>query len=198
MFKRHKSYYTFEIRRQKEGDIYFTSPTSDGREMTSNRDCLSYAYNNDFEDELPSYFFVKTEHTWNKKTKSYDETYYNIDRGYVMLCLTKSIGLVEVEKDIFGLAVTLEVPYLSTNKGYFIKAEDKAKLDEIIKTEYKPYVLKGTDWPYWFDVNGELVNSPTSSWANYLFTQHNIVSKTALESYKGPDKYEEHKNDDRK
>ena len=187
MFKKNKSFKVFEIRRAEKDDIYFSSTISDERQKVFEKDGFAYAYHNDFEDLLPFYYLVTSEHFYNKKMKSYDKNEFNFDRGYVILSIASSVGLVEIDKNMLEFAKALNFPYLSTNKGYYIKAEDKVKLDEIIKTDYKPYSIKGTDWPYWFEVNDTLINSHTSSWANYLFTQYNIVVKTFLESYEGPD-----------
>ena len=70
---------------------------------------------------------------------------------------------------------------------------DKLKeLHEAVKKEQQPLVIKGTDWPYWFKVAGQLIPSTTSNWFKHLLIKYNYVAEASLEPYKGDDKYEDH------
>jgi hypothetical protein len=66
------------------------------------------------------------------------------------------------------------------------------KLHEAVKKEQQHLVIKGTDWPYWFKVAGQLIPSTTSNWFKHLLIKYNYVAEASLEPYKGEDKYEDH------
>lgn len=64
-------------------------------------------------------------------------------------------------------------------------------INEILK-DHKAHVVKGSDWPYFFDVNGRYIKSGTSNWFKYL-NNVGYISPEILEEYNGPDKESEHK-----
>lgn len=89
---------------------------------------------------------------------------------------------------------TLEIPYIRLdNSKYYVKKNVNSQLKKIFETELQPFVIKGTNWPYWFKVNGKLINSDTSNWFRFLREKLNIMSENMLEAYAGPDKCDEHK-----
>lgn len=63
-----------------------------------------------------------------------------------------------------------------------------------IEEEHKPFVIKGTDWPYWFKIDGLLCHSETSNYFLFLDHEYDYLAESSLEEYNGPDKYSEHKN----
>ena len=71
------------------------------------------------------------------------------------------------------------------------------ELNEAVKKEQQAFAIKGTDWPYWFKVAGQLIPSTTSNWFKHLLIKYNYVAEAALEPYTGEDKYEEHTGKDK-
>ena len=67
---------------------------------------------------------------------------------------------------------------------------------EELNTEHQPFVIKNTDWPYWFEFRGNKVASKTSSWYKYLFDNYHYISDNFLVPYEGPDKESEHKDNE--
>lgn len=75
---------------------------------------------------------------------------------------------------------------------------DKLKaVHEAVKKEQQAFAIKGTDWPYWFKVAGQLIPSTTSNWFKHLLIKYNYVAEASLEPYIGEDKYEEHTGGDK-
>jgi hypothetical protein len=109
----------------------------------------------------------------------------------------KSLGFVQVDdSEIYHFARELGFRTLQTGAfGFMVHKEDIEKVKDIAQNDYKPFVLKGSDWPYWFKVNGKLIKSRTSSWKNYIYTQFGYITEDSLEEYNGPDKCKEHIND---
>jgi hypothetical protein len=75
---------------------------------------------------------------------------------------------------------------------YYTDFEKLKELHEAVKKEQQAFAIKGTDWPYWFKVAGQLIPSTTSNWFKHLLIKYNYVADAALEPYTGEDKYEEH------
>jgi hypothetical protein len=112
----------------------------------------------------------------------------------------KSLGFVNIEgvegSELYHFARELGFRTLQTGAfGFMVHKEDIEKAKNIAQDDYKPFVLKGSDWPYWFKVNGKLIKSRTSSWKNYIYTQYGYLTEESLEEYNGPDKCKEHIDD---
>ena len=75
---------------------------------------------------------------------------------------------------------------------YYTDFEKLKAMHEAINKEQQAFVIKGTDWPYWFKVAGQLIPSTTSNWFKHLNLKYNYVAEAALEPYTGVDMYEEH------
>jgi len=75
---------------------------------------------------------------------------------------------------------------------YYTDFEKLKAMYEAVKKEQQPFAIKGTDWPYWFKVAGQLIPSTTSNWFKHLLIKYNYVAEASLEPYTGEDKYEEH------
>lgn len=115
---------------------------------------------------------------------------------YVKDELLKQLGFVVVESEIYYFARELGFRTLQTGCfGFMVHKDDIEKVKDIAQNNYKPFVLKGNDWPYWFKVNGKLIKSRTSSWKNYIYTQYGYITEDSLEEYNGPDKCKEHVDD---
>ncbi len=87
-------------------------------------------------------------------------------------------------------------------KSKFVILDDGVYTDdageELLKRVYqdrKAMTIKGSDWPYWFDIEGVLYKAASSNYFRFLIHQFNAMDRSFLEEYNGPDKYEEHKND---
>jgi len=79
----------------------------------------------------------------------------------------------------------LEVPYYTINGCVYASKEAIETVKKVLKTEYKPLVIKNTDFPYWFDVEGRLLPSEEPNWFLFLYQNFNVVSRDSLENYKG-------------
>lgn len=104
---------------------------------------------------------------------------------------------------VYYLAKDFGIPFMSfkTKDGitkHYINFPMFEKLIQAVNTKKQPYVLDGTDWPYWFDFEGKLLPSNTSNWFKYLQIKFDYISPTALVPYKGEDKYDEHMTDETK
>ena len=109
----------------------------------------------------------------------------------------KSHGFVEVDdSELYNFAKDFGFRTLQIgNFGRAVHKEDLEKVKNIAQADYKPFVLKGSDWPYWFKVDGKLIKSRTSSWKNHIYTMYGYITEESLEEYNGPDKCKEHVND---
>lgn len=86
--------------------------------------------------------------------------------------------------------------YLSHNWGgpktLYVSPDDAKLLQFALARQLKPYVIKGSDWPYWFKLNNIFIESKTSSWFKYLHDNFNIMAPSWLEEYTGVDKEKEY------
>ena len=99
----------------------------------------------------------------------------------------KRLDYVEVDPNYAQIifAGIFEIPYYSTNAGVVYIPKEKAEvLEKIITSEYKPLVIKGTDYPYWYDVEGKLLPAETPNWFLYLYEKFRVISRNQLEEYK--------------
>ena len=56
----------------------------------------------------------------------------------------------------------------------YVSPEDLAIAKQMLTTPLDPFVIKGSDWPYWFKVNDICLSSKTSSWFKYLYIQWRV------------------------
>lgn len=99
----------------------------------------------------------------------------------------KRLDYVEVDPNYTQIifADIFEIPYYSTNRGVVYIPKEKAEvLEKIITSEYKPLVINGTDYPYWYDVEGKLLPAETPNWFLYLYEKFRVISRNQLEEYK--------------
>lgn len=78
----------------------------------------------------------------------------------------------------------IDMPYYVMSGNVYAPKEAIEKVTNVLKTEYKPLVIKNTDFPYWFDVEGKLLPSEESNWFLFLYQTYNYVSRASLENYK--------------
>lgn len=202
MFGKKKDFTTFTIRRYKENDIYYSAPEYiDGvkcGEENRNKELknMFISLQNHNIPGLEEHYAQTEEHIWSKKDKDFIVRNYSADYNYFMKPEVDALGFVPLPRGYDTLINDLGVKYYHPyNDSYYVSPEDLEKITKAVETEQKPLVLKGTDWPYWFKVEGKLIPSTTSSWYNFLFKDRKILTEKMLEAYDGPDKYEEHKND---
>lgn len=67
------------------------------------------------------------------------------------------------------------------------------KLSKLFEESQQPYVIEGSDWPYWFRIDNKTIPSNTSNWFRFLYEKYNFFAKDFLVPYNGPDKEDEHK-----
>ena len=202
MFGKKKPYTTYTIRRMLEKDIYYSSPkfvdgVEKGKENRNKelKDMFVVLWNHNIPG-LEEHYAQTEDHEWDKKKKDFVIRGYDTSYNYYMKAEVDALGFVPLPKGYDRLIGDLGVKYYHIYQSdYFVSPEDLEKITKAVETEQKPLVLKGTDWPYWFKVEGKLIPSTTSSWFNFLFKDRQIVTEKMLEVYKGPDKYKEHEND---
>jgi hypothetical protein len=99
----------------------------------------------------------------------------------------KRLDYVEVDPNYAQIvwAGTFEIPFYSTKTGVVYIPKEKAEvIEKIITSEYKPLVIKGTDYPYWYDVEGKLLPAEEPNWFLYLYEKFRVISRNQLEEYK--------------
>lgn len=194
MFGKKKDYDTFVIRKMKGHDIYGEyEKETDAKEELKEKFIVLWNHNI---PGLKEYYEETESHEWDKREKRFITRGYNTNYEYYLKHEIEALGFVPLTKGYENFIGVLDVKYYHIYQGdYYVSPEDLKKIEKAIETEQKPLVLKGTDWPYWFKVEGKLIPSTTSSWFNFLYTEKKIVTEKMLEVYTGPDKYEEHKNE---
>lgn len=93
---------------------------------------------------------------------------------------------------IYSMLYEFNIPYINikTIDGAikrYTNLEKFEKLVEAVNVKQQPLVIEGTDWPYWFNFEGNLIPSNTSNWFRYLQTKFNYISPTSLVPYTGDD-----------
>lgn len=111
-----------------------------------------------------------------------------------------SKGWERVDADTIKVILALRQAFkkwycIPTDYGFnmFADPEDIKIASELLKVPLKPYVVKDTDYPYWFKLKDTIIPSKTSSWFNFLYEKYTILAPVWLEEYNGKDKYLEHK-----
>lgn len=153
--------------------------------------------------EFPLYALIDINEVKERGT-TYTEKHY-IQRDFALYEDTiKKYGLVEVDDylsknclwPIYRMLGKFGIPYINVRIGGDIKhytdLDKLKKLVELVNVEQQPLVIKGTDWPYWFNFEGKLIPSKTSNWFKYLQIEFDYVSPSSLVPYTGDDKNEEH------
>lgn len=153
--------------------------------------------------EFPFYALIDTAE-FKERGTTYTEK-HNILRDFALYEDTvKKYGLVEVDDylsmnrlwPIYRMLDKFDIPYINVKVGGDIKhytdLDKLKKLVELVNVEQLPLVVKGTDWPYWFNIEGKLIPSKTSNWFKYLQIEFDYVSPSSLVPYTGDDKNEEH------
>lgn len=69
------------------------------------------------------------------------------------------------------------------------------KLSKLFEESQQPYVIEGSDWPYWFKIDNKVIPSNTSNWFKFLYEKYSYFANKFLVPYNGPDKEDEHKKD---
>lgn len=121
---------------------------------------------------------------WNKNYKA-----YHSDWDYYIL-KEKFHKLKKVPPKYERLGAFLGYVIMVDNICY---AEDLNLLKDVLQ-DHKAYVVKDTNWPYFFKVNGQYIKSGTSNWFKYLHDSTGFVSSKILEEYHGPDMEKKHEH----
>lgn len=202
MFGKKKNFTDFVIRKYEGLDIYYSAPEYvDGeRKGEKERDkLLKEKFVKIWNHNIPNLeqYYAQTEsHEWNKSEKRFIIRCYNTNYEYYLKSEIETLGFVPLTKNYESIIGDLGVKYYHIYDGdYYVSPIDLKRIERAAETEQKPLVLKGTDWPYWFKVEGELIPSTTSNWFNFLYRDRKIVTEKMLEVYTGPDKCGEHEND---
>lgn len=103
-----------------------------------------------------------------------------------------NLGFIPTNID-FELLNALKATYYVENNVVYTSPEAIDKAMRFIKANPKPLVIEGTQWPYWFEFEGNYFPSPTSSFKKYLL-KYNVIDKDTLVKYSGKDLYEENKS----
>ena len=153
--------------------------------------------------EFPLYALIDITEVKERGT-TYTEKHY-IQRDFAIYEDTiKKYGLVEVDDylsknniwPIYKMLGKFDIPYINVRVGGDIKhytdLDKLKKLIESVNVEQQPLVIKGSDWPYWFNFEGKLIPSKTSNWFKYLLTEFDYVSPSSLVPYTGNDMCDKH------
>lgn len=172
-------------------------------------DAIAYAkseglYVSNYSDmEFPYYSLIDTTE-FKERGTTYTENHYILRDFALYEDTIKKYGLVEVDDylsknrlwPIYSMLGKFDIPHINVRVGGNIKhytdLDKLKKLVESVNTEQQPLVIKGTDWPYWFNIEGKLIPSKTSNWFKYLQIEFDYVSPSSLVPYTGDDKNEEH------
>lgn len=109
-------------------------------------------------------------------------------------CDIDNLGFIPTNIDL-KLLNAFKAAYYVKNNVVYTSPEAIDKATRFIKANLKPLVIEGTQWPYWFEFEGNYFPSPTSSFKKYLLN-YNIIDKNTLVKYSGKDFYEENSNDE--
>jgi len=152
--------------------------------------------------DLDQYSAAKIKTNLFKKVTSYNiinigsDTFYKRSEIEKIAKNWKKVDSDDIIKVILALRCAFKKWYcIPTNYGFnmFADPEDIKLASELLKVPLKAYVVKGTDYPYWFKLRDTIIRSKTSSWFNFLYEEHHILAPIWLEEYNGEDKYLEHK-----
>lgn len=189
-----KHYYQVRIENKNDPDDVIS--VISGKDKSAAYRVLEKSFNNDFviisEGNLPKniklYHIIEAEYTpksasgrWTKTLSS-----YGIKKADI-----KTLDYIEVDGDKYWRLISkLDIHYYEIAKGrglglqLFISKQSKEIIDKAISTEQEPLVIKGTDFPYWFEVNGQLLPSQEKNWFLYLYNEFAIIDKSMLETLK--------------
>lgn len=105
---------------------------------------------------------------------------YNISKADI-----EKLKWEKVNSDLSGVFYKqfLDMPYYCIGEVMYAPKEAIEKVTNALKTEYKPLVIKNTNFPYWFDVEGKLFPSKEPNWFLFLYQNYNYVSRTSLENF---------------
>lgn len=153
--------------------------------------------------EFPYYSLIDTTEVKERGT-TYTEKHY-IQRDFALYEDTiKKYGLVEVDDylsknhlwPIYRMLGKFDIPYINIRVcgdiKHYTDLDKLKKLVESVNVEQQPLVVKGTDWPYWFNFEGKLIPSKTSNWFKYLQTEFDYVAPSSLVPYTGDDMCDKH------
>ena len=203
-FGKKKDFTNYVIRKYEGLDIYYSAPEYvDGvQKGEKERDkLLKEKFVKIWNHNIPGleeYYALDESHNWNKREKRFIIRGYNANHEYYLKSEIEALGFVPLTKNYENIIGDLDVKYYHIYGGdYYVSPIDLKRIERAVETEQKPLVLKGTDWPYWFKVEGKLIPSTTSNWFNYLYRDRKIVTEKMLEVYTGSDKCKEHENDEK-
>lgn len=157
--------------------------------------------------EFPYYCFASMtdykEHGKISTDKDYIIRYFTLKEDTI-----KKYNLQEVDNyldenhlwPVYHMLEKFNIPFINIKTvggvvKHYTNLEKLKKLIEVVNVKQQPLVIEGTDWPYWFNFEGELIPSKTSNWFKYLQTTFDYISPTSLVSYTGEDMYDKHLNE---
>ena len=101
---------------------------------------------------------------------------------------------------IYRMLREFHIPYINIRTEddvtkHYTDFEKFKKLVEVVNIKQQPLVIEGTDWPYWFNIENELIHSRTSNWFKYLQVTYDYIAPASLAPYTGEDMYDKHLNE---
>ena len=88
---------------------------------------------------------------------------------------------------------TWNIDHYQINNTFFTSKKDAELLQTVLYSELEPFVVKGSDWPYYFKIGDKYVVSNTSNWYKYLLKNFDYFIDRSLELYTGADKEADNK-----
>lgn len=181
---------------EKERDTAFAYAKSEGVDV---RDYGNMQFSN--------YSLIKkTEYKEHGKIYT-EEDYYK--RSFALKEDTiKKYNLTEIDDycdekhlwPIYRMLREFHIPYINIRieddvTKHYTDFEKFKKLVEVVNVKQQPLVIEGTDWPYWFNIENELIPSKTSNWFKHLQATYDYIAPASLAPYTGEDMYDKHLNE---
>ncbi len=189
-----KHYYQVRIENKNDpDDVISVIP---GKANSAAYRVLEKNFNNDFvviaDGKFPKnikvYHIIEAEYTPKSASGRWTKTLSNYA---IKKTDIKTLDYIEVDGiKYWRLINALGIYYYEIAKSHesglrlFISKQHKEIIDKAISTKQEPLVIKGTDFPYWFEVDGQLLPSKEKNWFLYLYNEFAILDKAMLETLK--------------
>lgn len=137
--------------------------------------------------EINHHNFPNDEFDVYQLVEAYDGCSYTISYNNIHKADVEKLNWEKVHLNLTGVFYRqlLDLPYYTIGNCIYAPKEAIEKVVKALKTEYKPLVIKNTDFPYWFDVEGKLLPSEEPNWFLYLYQNYGYISRASLENFKG-------------
>lgn len=155
--------------------------------------------------QFPLYSLVKmTEYKMQGTTRT-EKDYFSTSEFALKKDTIEKYNLTEVDDylnekhlwSVYRMMNDFRIPYINVRTvdsciKHYTDLDKLKKLVEKVNVKQQPLVVEGTDYPYWFNFEGEFIPSNTSNWFKYLQIEYDYIAPSSLVSYTGDDMYDKH------